>query len=147
MNFKSDFNKFKKKTDRKVTAVFRGASLLLFSSVIKMSPVGNTDIWKNKYPKSGYVGGRFRANWQTSLRSPKNGEVESTSPTTSIISATKSTRTAGMSDALWFVNNVPYANRLENGWSTQAPSGMVKRSAKKWRSIVESVAKKEAKKK
>jgi hypothetical protein len=26
---------------------------------------------------------------------------------------------------VWLSNNLPYANRLENGWSKQAPAGMV----------------------
>ena len=39
-----------------------------------------------------------------------------------------------------WINNLPYAQRLEDGWSKQAPSGMVGLAVREFRSIVESAA-------
>ena len=40
---------------------------------------------------------------------------------------------ASEGDAIYLVNNLPYAQRLENGWSTkQAPNGMVALSIQKF---------------
>ena len=37
----------------------------------------------------------------------------------------------------YFTSNLPYAERLEYGWSEQAPAGMVRVSVASWQSIVE----------
>ena len=36
----------------------------------------------------------------------------------------------------YFTNSLPYAERLENGWSQQAPQGMVKINMASWSSVV-----------
>lgn len=76
--------------------------------------------------KSPVDTGRFRSNWFVSVNSP-NGMT-----TTQIRSAEQVVLEAdvalGATDKLPMVyiqNNLPYANRLENGWSKQAPAGMV----------------------
>jgi hypothetical protein len=43
-------------------------------------------------------------------------------------------------DVVWFVNNLPYAERIEYGYSKQAPEGMVRRHVAMWRRIVETKA-------
>lgn len=40
----------------------------------------------------------------------------------------------------YFVNPAPYARRIEFGWSTQAPEGMVRRTAAEYQKIVKVVA-------
>lgn len=42
----------------------------------------------------------------------------------------------------YFANSLPYAFRLENGWSKQAPMGMVKVTTAEWRDIAEAEIKK-----
>ena len=41
---------------------------------------------------------------------------------------------------IYLVNNLPYAVRLEYGWSKQAPAGMVRITAAEFQSIVDDAA-------
>lgn len=79
--------------------------------------------------KSPVDTGRFRGNWIVSVNSPS---MEQTPATDASGSATIN---KGMSaiegydvettSRIYIQNNLPYGNRLENGWSKQAPKGMV----------------------
>ena len=97
---------------------------------MKRSPVGDGDLWKTPPPK-GYVGGRFRANWQIGVGAAPTGELydplQSSYPgekeVVASIDAKVPVRAGGR--VYYLVNNLPYAQRLEDGWSKQAPKGMV----------------------
>ena len=60
MSFASDVAKFAKLTNSSLDETGRAITLELFGSVIKDTPVDT---------------GRARGNWQTSLGSPKDGEI------------------------------------------------------------------------
>jgi len=97
-------------------------ALEVFRRIVLKSPVGNPSLWAN--PGSappGYVGGRFRANWQidVSLNTSQRDSTDIPVPNPAAIAAAKPFGT------IWIFNNVPYAQRLETGWSSQAPSGVV----------------------
>lgn len=101
----------------------------LLGRIIEKTPVGNPDLWApSSLPAPpGYVGGRARANWQVSTVFPGNSEIEAIDPGGD---ATEAQGIAAVGSAqpfgtIWIYNNVPYIRRLEDGWSTQAPSGMV----------------------
>lgn len=76
-----------------------------------------------------YVGGRFRGNWQVSFNTPKTGTLERIDPSSdatlnegvAVIQGFK----LGVS-SIWMMNNVPYAQALEYGHSSQSPTGMVR---------------------
>lgn len=76
----------------------------------------------------GYVGGRARGNWQLTMHAPATSEIDRIDPTgnesIAAAAAALSTFTAGPS--IYITNCVPYARRLEYGWSTQSPAGMVR---------------------
>jgi hypothetical protein len=94
----------------------------LFRRLVLKSPVGNPDLWapQSLPPPPGYVGGRFRANWQISIAAPATGEIESTAePGPPVLGEVP------FGVTVWITNNVPYAERLETGWSRQAPQGIV----------------------
>lgn len=76
----------------------------------------------------GYVGGRFRANWQFGIGGANESTTESADAGGE---ATKAKLEASIDAAsiggVWYVtNSLPYAKRLEYGWSKQAPGGMVR---------------------
>jgi hypothetical protein len=107
-----------------------------------LSPVGNPELWKFPAPK-GYVGGRFRANWQygfnvtpsgTSENKDKEGEETIAKLSAGIAQVT------GAAGIHYIVNNLPYAQALEYGHSTQAAAGMVGITQVKFRGIVEAAA-------
>lgn len=87
----------------------------------------------------GYVGGRFRGNWQVTINQPAIGETGRVDPQGS---ETLSAGNAAISaytiadQSVWMTNNVPYAMRLEYGHSSQAPQGMVRLVAAEFQQIV-----------
>ncbi len=105
-------------------------------SVVDLSPVGQPYRWKSR-PPPGYVGGAFRGAWIVTLDVPTDDETRRIDPEGS------PTREAGESiiltaepyQPIWITNNMPYALRLEQGWSQQAPTGMVAITIKRLQSI------------
>jgi len=83
----------------------------LFKAVVERSPVDT---------------GRFRANWNCSQGAPNNDTSAGTDATRGLTEAQKAlTFSAG--GIVYFINALPYAQRLEyEGWSSQAPAGMVR---------------------
>ncbi len=129
MTFALDLNKAIEKAKDKADLAVRKITIELFSNVILKSPVGNPDTWK--YPVEGYVGGRFRANWNCSIGSPDRSTSEETDKSGSAaIGRVRSEVTKYTLDgrSIYLANSLPYAERLENGWSNQAPQGMVRLS-------------------
>lgn len=109
-------------TEEKLVQLQKAVVLDLFRRIVFKSPVGNPDNWQPQSlpPPPGYVGGRFRANWQITISAPATGEIDSTAP------PVPSLRTPPFGVTVYITNNVPYAERLEMGWSrTQAPGGVV----------------------
>ncbi|NIF28337.1 hypothetical protein F3J44_18375 [Pantoea sp. Tr-811] len=87
----------------------------------------------------GYVGGRFRGNWQFSIDSPATGELDvvdrSGNETIAQLKAQVEALTIGQT--AYIVNNLPYAIPLEYGHSTQAPAGMVRVTLANFQRIVD----------
>lgn len=95
----------------------KAVTIELFTSVILDTPV---------------LEGRLRANWLVSSGSPANGTVENIDQ-----GATTADNTTnfvlgldGSKDfKVYLTNNLPYADFIENGGSTQkAPEGMVRKN-------------------
>lgn len=103
----------------------------ILRNLIFASPVGDPTLWQN--PESappGYVGGHFRRNWLVSLGVATETEVEGEDVGGAQTAAAGKAVIDGWAQArrrtnLFIVNNVPYANRLADGWSTQAEPGWV----------------------
>lgn len=126
---------FAKKVGDDADQVVGGVVVELVRVIDERSPVGDAKFWKSKPPK-GYVGGHFRANWQLAIDTIPKGVVASVSfagtPAENIgrIPAEAAGRT------FYLANNVPYAQRLEDGWSRQAPTGLVGRTVVEFGDIV-----------
>lgn len=88
---------------------------------------------------AGYVGGRFRGNWQVTFNTRAIGELPNIDPqgqaTKSAAASTVMQFTSAIG-TIWAVNNLPYAPRLELGWSSQAPSGCVRISVAEFQQFV-----------
>lgn len=77
----------------------------------------------------GYVGGRFKNNWYVGLDSQptETNEIPDASGQGSnsrglvVLEVFR----VGQVNSIYFTNNLPYAQALENGHSNQAPGGMV----------------------
>jgi hypothetical protein len=192
---------FAEQAEQALDATFREIVIEIGSSVIRMSPVGNPELWaanvahrarankaadeydfkvavrntlinlnQDNFTKAGmlrksvryarpltkaereqnfsvngfvagqgYVGGRFRGNWQFSIDAPVTGELDridrSGNETIAELKAQVAALTVGQT--AYIVNNLPYAIPLEYGHSTQAPGGMVRVTLARFKAIVE----------
>lgn len=77
----------------------------------------------------GYVGGRFKNNWYVGLDSQPTATNDtpdaSGQGSNSRGQAVLEVFRVGQVNSIYFTNNLPYAQALENGHSNQAPGGMV----------------------
>lgn len=97
--------------------------------VIQLTPVGNPSEWKTDYPPKGYTGGQAKGNWFASIGQPSSKVDNNIRAKNSSkpINRDQSVREQAVGEVYYLTNNLPYIRRLEyEGWSRQAPSGMVR---------------------
>lgn len=113
MSLSLDLSRFIKKTTTNVDAKVRVICLDLMSGIVLKTPVDT---------------GRARANWQASIGSPRSDTTTSTDKNGSgTIAANADVVARAPGNIFWLTNNLPYISRLEyEGWSNQAPRGMVR---------------------
>lgn len=123
MSFTLDVRAFCEKAKKNPEIVMRSVSLKLFSAIIKASPVDT---------------GRFRMNWQTSGATPKSGNVAGVDPSgnKSVTAAATYITNTPVWQELTLTNNLPYAQRLEYGYSKQAPVGMVRTNVIRFQQLI-----------
>lgn len=105
-----------------IDLVFRSSCIDLFNRVVVSTPVDSGLARNNWLVSSGDNSGETRATESKAGTDSRNAIIEHT-------------YTLG-GKALLF-NNLPYIERLEDGYSAQAPVGMVKFNAPLWPSIVQ----------
>jgi len=115
---------FRKKVSKNAGEVFRQVCLEMSTRILRRSPVDS---------------GRFKGNWFASINSANiatNGGLDPSGA--GAISAAKAiTLQLKNSQTFYFTNNLPYAYRLEyEGWSKQAPMGMVRLTVAEFKTIV-----------
>lgn len=137
MSFEHDFKRFGDQTIIKLDNVVKEIVREIALSLIVKSPVGDAALWQNK-PRAGYKGGQFRANWQYGEGSPNNVTTNAIDPDGgSTLDRIVGSITEDAAGKFHFItNSLPYAQRLENGWSTQAPFGMVTLTAIEFHPII-----------
>jgi hypothetical protein len=120
--------------------VTRSVVLDIGTRIVEKSPVGNPKLWARPAPK-GYVGGRFRGNWQYAFNVVPTAQLPDIDAS-GLVSIARFAACKGEAGVHYIVNNLPYGPRLEfEGWSTQAPSGMVGITVVEWRSVVDKAVK------
>lgn len=91
---------------------------------------GNVTFRQRGWAAKNYTGGRFRGNWQVTFDRPAVGAIDRVDKAgTATLAAGREVLAhydSGEYGSIWFTNNVPYAKRLEYGWSKQAPAGIVR---------------------
>ena len=114
------------KANRRLETAVRKIALDAFSEVILMSPVDT---------------GRFRGNWQVAIGNIPQGTVALEDKTGQVVISQVQATALGLEvgQTIYLVNNLPYAQRLEYGWSQQAPGGMVRLTAQRYQAIVDQV--------
>jgi hypothetical protein len=125
--FALDLSKFRDKVKDNTGTVVRKVVYSMAQKIVMRSPVDT---------------GRFRGNWFASLNMPNimttpatdRGGSDTLRKANSVISAYE----AEKEQDIWITNSLPYAIRLENGWSGQAPHGMVKVTVVEFQDMVNS---------
>lgn len=121
--FDKQIEAFAKKSNISIDRAIRGTSIKLFSAIILASPVDT---------------GRFRANWQASNERPASGEVNGfADPVNKVATYING---APFANEFTLANNLPYAYRLEFGYSDQAPQGMVRINVARFQRILDEQA-------
>ncbi len=126
-NFALDISRWAEKAKGRMDIVVRKVCLDLFSRVIFRTPVDE---------------GRARGNWQCTIGNIPDGvlEVDDKNGTVTMSRASAAVAKVRAGDVVYLVNNVPYINRLEHGWSKQAPSGMVGITVAEYGGVVQQAA-------
>ncbi|MDP3835030.1 MAG: HK97 gp10 family phage protein [Hydrogenophaga sp.] len=125
--FSLDVSKFVQKAGRDTDIVIRKVGGDVLRSIVEKSPVDT---------------GRFRANWvvsygpttQTVLGLDRSG-IETINRGLQLIQVFNPE-----DGELWISNNLPYARRLEYGYSGQAPAGMVRITVLEFQRFVDAAA-------
>lgn len=125
--FTLDIKNFVEKAKKNPETVARQVSFKLFSAVIKASPVDT---------------GRFRMNWQTAGAVAPSGVIDGTDKggAAAIGDAASYIFAASDWNEFTLTNNLPYAERLEYGWSNQAPQGVVRVNVARFNTLLEEEA-------
>ncbi len=133
MSFANDLKEFAKATNRTITEVLEGVVTELAVRVVQRSPVDT---------------GKFRGNWQIGDGGPDT-RVDSEFDKQALGSAPSAGSFARWQDQLegvlpgtviYITNSLPYARRLEyEGYSKQAPEGMVRVTLTEYASIINTV--------
>lgn len=125
--FALDLTKLVKTYKERADLVVRKIVLDMGTRIIMRSPVGDGAYWQHPPPK-GYTGGHFRANWQYGESTIPPGIVADfdKSGNATIQKLISAVKPGAAGKVLYLTNNLPYAQRLEQGWSyRQAPAGVV----------------------
>lgn len=132
-SFSADLKRFAEATKRNLNDAVRGVVLELGTRIVQRSPVDT---------------GRFRGNWQIAAGGPdiRTNEPFDKQALGSPPSAATFARWQGevqaatIGSTFYITNSLPYARKLEyEGWSSQAPAGMVRVTVVEYGQIIQQV--------
>jgi hypothetical protein len=104
MTVKQDLDRaYKKKVVELTEKVVRKTAFDIDNEIVAQTPVDT---------------GRARANWLPSLSTPRTDTVEAGQKP----DITPITNAYRLNDTIFITNNLPYIERLNNGWSGQQPT-------------------------
>lgn len=122
MSFSRDLGRFRVRTETAADRIVRGLTIELFAGVVRDTPVDT---------------GRARGNWSTTVANPAWGERERLDRSGGSAFAEVVAETPqGAGQKTFLTNNLPYIGRLEEGYSKQAPAGMVRKNFLRVRQIL-----------
>lgn len=123
MTFVDDIDHFAKVVNARTARVTQSLAGRLLTEFVRASPVKT---------------GRFRANWRVGINAPTRVAINrlDKSGEETIAAGLERIRGANAGDRVYISNNLPYARRIEYGWSHQAPYGIVRLQVTRIRSLV-----------
>lgn len=137
MDFTKAMDQWTKQVSLKMDNIFKDVVILVGESVVRISPVDT---------------GLFRGNWQLTVDGEESNELNRLDPTGGAALASITSKAQGLKagQIAYILNHLGYGYDLENGtyngptakvteqgFSRQAPHGMVKVTAAKFTALVE----------
>jgi hypothetical protein len=125
--FALQLDAFAKKAGRNADQVVRKVGLQIATGIVMRTPVDT---------------GRARSTWNTSIGSADYKVTESfdKAGAASIAKAAATLSGFKCGPSIWISNGLPYIGRLEQGWSKQAPAGMVAVTVREFQGLVRKAA-------
>ena len=119
MSFAANLNKLCERAKDKAHIVVRKTAFELQGMMIDMSPVDT---------------GRFRSNWAVGLGAINTSADAAPDKTGDAAKGRAQAALQGWKpgQTIYLSNSLPYALRLERGWSQQAPSGVVRLTVQRY---------------
>jgi hypothetical protein len=129
MSLTTDLQRIAQRNKAKMVKVAQNSLMRIGGAIVAKSPVDS---------------GRFKNNWMSAYGAPDESTTNSFAKTElgegrgAVVGRLKAKLDLlDTGQYFYFTNSLPYAERLEYGWSQQAPGGMVRLSVASWQSIVE----------
>jgi hypothetical protein len=129
MSLTADLQRIAQRNKAKMVKVAQNSLMRIGGAIVAKSPVDS---------------GRFKNNWMSAYGAPDESTTNSFAKTElgegrgAVVGRLKAKLDLlDTGQFFYFTNSLPYAERLEYGWSQQAPGGMVRVSVASWQSIVE----------
>lgn len=129
MSLTTDLQRIAERNKAKMVKVAQNSLMRIGGAIVAKSPVDS---------------GRFKNNWMSAYGAPDESTTSSFAKTElgegrgAVVGRLKAKLDLlDTGQFFYFTNSLPYAERLEYGWSQQAPGGMVRVSVASWQSIVE----------
>lgn len=147
--WEQQFKKQVRNSEKLAAKITRAAGIQIGDNIIVATTVGNPDFWQSPAPP-GYTGGTLRGNWQANVNSIPSGTLDTQQTSNKgVANSAIVSGTIGFSikDRIFIANNLPYAQAINEGHSVQPGVGTkwVNKEANKFDSIVQKIAKKQAK--
>lgn len=124
MSLASDLRRFAQKSNQKMETVIKSSIIRVGTSIVVKTPVRD---------------GRLKNNWLGAYGTVDTSVTQAVDPSGAQAIGRLTAKAAGVTvgEAFYFTNSLPYASRIEyDGWSQQAPAGMVRVSIASWENIV-----------
>lgn len=136
MGFGKDILKWGEKTkerrDEVISAVFKRLGTL----IVRRTPIGDITLWQNA-PAEDYRPGSLANNWFAGIGEPSGFGLNPANPSAvDSLSQINAASLIAPGKLMYIANPLPYARRIEYGWSTQAPQGMVRVSVRDFPKLV-----------
>lgn len=121
--------------------IINSTLLNMYKKIVDRTPIGDPSLWQWPAHKN-YHPGTLRKSWNISFNGVQRNTAGQFASTAQILGNNGLSFKVGNGNKQFAVisNARPYAQRVETGWSTQAPQGMMRITIAEYASIVEQEA-------
>jgi hypothetical protein len=124
-DFKRNFAALMQKAGRKAEMVVRASALSVGASLVRRTPVDT---------------GRAKGNWVPGIGAANTSTSANSSGDAAVSAINQTLQAWRPGQTIYITNSLPYIKRLEDGWSKQAPAGMVRLTVVEWADSVRRAA-------